>query len=140
MRRVVRRGLAWSAAVISSVAVSVALISATATATPDAQPGLITGPAWRATQDVPGLVPRGPSADAAWLSLGSVPGKGTRWEEMSRTALLDLHQLSRRNGAVAAGAAGRWNYAWPRDMAFVAVAMARTGHQPEALQALTFLQ
>jgi len=135
-----RRGLAWSAAALGCLAMPFALISATATATPDAQPGLVTGPAWRATQDVPGLVPRGPSADAAWLSSGSVPGKGTRWEEMSRTALLDLHQLSRRNGAVAAGAGGRWNYAWPRDMAFVAVALARTGHQPEALQALTFLQ
>jgi len=72
--------------------------------------------------------------------LGSVPGKGTRWQEMSRTALLDLHQLSRQNGAVAAGAGGRWNYSWPRDTAFVAVAMARTGHQGEALQALRFLR
>jgi len=59
---------------------------------------------------------------------------------MGRTALLDLHQLSRQSGAVAAGAAPRWNYAWPRDTAFVAVALARTGHQSEALKALTFLQ
>jgi len=59
---------------------------------------------------------------------------------MGRTALLDLHQLSRRSGAVAAGAAVRWNYAWPRDTAFVAVALARTGHHSEALKALTFLQ
>jgi GH15 family glucan-1,4-alpha-glucosidase len=59
---------------------------------------------------------------------------------MSRTALLDLHQLCHPGGAVAAGAGGRWNYAWPRDTAFVAVALARTGHQTEALQALGFLQ
>src|SRR5665811_769992 len=141
-RRAVRRGLAWSAALMGSAAMSVALMAATpgATTTPDAQPGLATGPGWRATQEVPGPVPRGPIADTTWLSLGSVPGKGTRWQEMSRTALLDLHQLSRQNGAVAAGAGGRWNYSWPRDTAFVAVAMARTGHQGEALQALRFLQ
>jgi len=59
---------------------------------------------------------------------------------MSRTALLDLHRLRGPGGAVAAGPAGRWNYAWPRDTAFVAVALARTGHQAEAVQALTFLQ
>ncbi len=59
---------------------------------------------------------------------------------MSRTALLDLRQLSRPNGAVAAGAAGPWKYAWPRDTAFVAVALARTGHRAEALKSLCFLQ
>ena len=133
-----RRGLAWSVAIVASLAVSAALIAAMTT--PAAQPNLVTGPDWRATQDVGGLVPRGPIADAAWLSLGSVPGKGTRWEDMVRVALLDLHQLSRPGGAVAAGAGGPWNYAWPRDTAFVAVALARTGHHAEALQALTFLQ
>jgi len=59
---------------------------------------------------------------------------------MVRTALLDLHQLSGPDGAVAAGAGGPWNYAWPRDTAFVAVALARAGHHAEALQSLTFLQ
>jgi GH15 family glucan-1,4-alpha-glucosidase len=111
------------------------MVSATATATPDAQPGLATGPGWRATQDTGGPVPRGPIADEGWLALGSVPGKGTRWEQMVRTSLLDLHQLT----AVAAGAGPIWNYAWPRDTAFVAVALARAGHHGEALQALMFL-
>ena len=129
----------WSAVVLCSVAVSAALIAATE-ATPEAQPGLVTGPGWRATKEVPGPVPRGPVADTRWLSLGSVPGRGTRWEEMSRTALLDLHQLSLPNGAVAAGAGGRWSYAWPRDSAFVAVALARTAHCSEAMKALTFLR
>ena len=128
MRRVVR----WSAAVLSGLAVAFALSSAAAASRPEAQQGLMTGPARRATPH--------PLADAAWLSSGSVPGKGTRWEEMSRTALLDLHRLSGRNGAVAAGPAGLWHYAWPRDMAFVAVALARTGHHAEAVQALAFLQ
>jgi GH15 family glucan-1,4-alpha-glucosidase len=136
----VRRGLSWSAGVLIAVTVLVAAISATATATPDAQPGLLTSPGWRATRDVPGPTPRGPSTDAAWLSLGSVPGEGTRWESMVRTALLDLHELSGPEGAVAAGPGGPWNYAWPRDTAFVAVALARSGHHGEALQALTFLQ
>jgi glucoamylase len=130
----------WSAAVLCSAALSAALIAATANATPEAQPGLVTRPGWRTTEEVAGPVPRGPIADTRWLALGSVPGKGTRWEEMSRTALLDLHQLSLPNGAVAAGAVGRWNYAWPRDSAFVAVALARTAHCFEALHALTFLQ
>ena len=135
-----RRGLTWSAAVLGALAVSAGLIAATAASTPDAQPSLITSPSWRTTQDISGLVPRGPITDAAWLSLGSVPGKGTRWEDMVHTALLDLHQLSAPGGAVAAGAGGGWNYAWPRDTAFVAVALARAGHQDEALLALGFLQ
>ena len=129
-----------SAAILGTLALTAALIAATAASTPVAQPNLITSPSWRTTQDISGPVPRGPIADAAWLSLGSVPGKGTRWEDMVRAALLDLHQLSRPGGAVAAGAGGPWNYAWPRDTAFVAVALARTGHHAEALQALTFLQ
>lgn len=136
----VRRGLGWSAAILGSVAVAVGLIAATSTGAPAAQPSLITGPSWRATQDIQGPLPRGPVADAGWLHLGSVPGKGTRWEAMVRMALLDIHHLSQPGGAVAAGAAEHWNYAWPRDTAFVAVALARTGHHAEALLALKFLQ
>jgi glucoamylase len=124
----------WSAAVLCAVGVSLALIASTATATPTAYPGLVTNPGWRAAQELPG------PADLTWLSQGSVPGKGTRWEGMSRAALLDLHRLSRQNGAVAAGPAGPWSYSWPRDTAFVAVALARTGHHGEALRALAFLQ
>lgn len=135
----VRRGLAWAVAIVASFAVSAALIATAATAPTSGQPGLVTGPDWRAAQDIGGLGPRGPIADAAWLSLGPVPGKDTRWEDMVRTALLDVHQLCQPNGAVAAGAGSRWNYAWPRDTAFVAVALARTGHGAEALQALRFL-
>lgn len=135
-----RRGLAWSASVLSCMAVCLALIAATANPAPDARPGLVTGPGWRAAQDSGGPVPGIPSADARWLAMGSVPGRDTRWEAMVRTALLDLHQLSGPGGAVAAGAGGHWNYAWPRDTAFAAVALARTGHQAEAVRALTFLQ
>ena len=124
------------------IALSAGVITATATRTPAAQPNLVTSPSWRVNRDIPGPVPHGPVADAAWLSSGSrsVPGTGTRWEDMVRIALLDLHQLSRPGGAVAAGAATRWNYAWPRDTAFVAVALARAGHHAEAFHALEFLQ
>ena len=134
-----RPGLAWSAAVLGVVAASAALVAATATPSPSPEPGLLTSPSWRTIQNIGGPVP-GSVADAAWLSLGSVPGKDTRWEDMVRTAMLDVHLLSRANGAGAAGAADRWNYAWPRDSSFVAVAMARTGHHGDALKTLEFLQ
>ena len=130
----------WSAVVLGSLTASAGLIAATAGATPDAQPSLITSASRRVTQDFAGPAPRGPVDDAAWLSLGSVPGMGSRWDDMVRVAMLDLHQLSRTNGAVAAAAADHWNYAWPRDSAFVAVALSRTGHHSEALRALEFLQ
>lgn len=122
----------WSGVALCAAAVSIAIIAATATVTTVAQPGLMTGPGWRAHGEL--------AADTAWLARGTIPGMGTRWEQMSRIALLDLHQLSSKNGAVAAGAGGRWNYAWPRDMAFVAVALARTGHSGEARQSLAFLE
>lgn len=134
------RGLAWSVAALSAVTASGALLAATLTPTPDAQPALVIGPGWRVTQDLPGPVPRGPGIDDAWLSQGSVPGQGTRWAGMVRLALLDLHQLSAPSGAVAAGAGGRWNYAWPRDSSFGSVALARTGHCAQARQVLAFLQ
>lgn len=134
------RGAVWFSAVLGSVVVVASLVTATGGTQPIAQPNLITSSSWRATVDISGPVPLGPIADAAWLSTGSVPGQGTRWEDMVRTALLDLHQLSQPSGAVAAGAGKSWSYAWPRDTAFVAVALARAGHHGEALQALEFLQ
>ena len=54
-------------------------------------------------------------------------------------ALADLRELVRPNGAVLAGAADRWEYVWPRDSAFVAVALAETGHPEEAARVLGFL-
>ncbi len=135
-----RRGVLWSAAVLGSVLLSGVLIAVRPGATSAAPASLTTGSGRHAAQDIQGAVPRGPIAAAEWLSLGSVPGAGTRWEGMVQTALLDLHQLSQPSGAVAAGVGGPWNYAWPRDTAFVAVALARTGHQADAWQELRFLQ
>lgn len=71
-----------------------------------------------------------------WVERGSVPGEGTQWESMSRWALLDIRQLlvsgKAAGGAPAAGAAPNWGYFWPRDGAFLAVALDRTGHHEEA--------
>ena len=101
-------------------------------------PVLITPSTWRAD---PGTR-AGAAATAAaqeWMDRGRVPGRGTRWEGMAEVALADLRELVRPNGAVLAGAADRWGYVWPRDSAFVAVALAETGHPEEAARVLGFL-
>lgn len=74
-----------------------------------------------------------------WLDAGTVPGAGTRFEDMSRGALADLHALVWDDGAVPAALHERWGYAWPRDNAFVAAALARTGHVDDAVRVLDFL-
>jgi GH15 family glucan-1,4-alpha-glucosidase len=75
----------------------------------------------------------------AWVASGRVPGAGTRWESMSRWALADVRTLVSADGAVRAGAGDRWSYVWPRDSAFVAVALARTGHPDDSRAVLDFL-
>ncbi len=76
------------------------------------------------------------AADRAWLGSGTVPGAGTRWEDMARWALVDLHTFQAPNGAVAAGPGGPWGYFWPRDGSFAAVALSRSGHPQDAAQVL----
>lgn len=105
-------------------------------------PALRNGPAWRSTW---ALAPSSlggrlldPPAEAVWLAYGNVPAEGERAGVVSQ-ALLDLHALTRPNGAVAAGPDGPWAYAWPRDSAFVAAAYAETGHSDDALRVLGFL-
>ena len=89
--------------------------------------------------------PRGAAlmqAAREWVETGSVPGEGTKWESMSRWALIDLHQAlggMSVGHAPAAGAAERWNYFWPRDGAFLVVALDRTGHQAEAQHLIDFM-
>lgn len=87
--------------------------------------------------------PRAASATAdeqrAWLAEGRVPGAGGPYEELARAALLDLHSLTVDDGVVVAGWSDRWRYVWPRDSAFVAVALARTGHVEDAVDVLAFL-
>lgn len=72
---------------------------------------------------------------SAWIGEGTIPGEGSAYEDMARVALWDLHLLTDglRSGALPpAGPAPRWGYFWPRDGAFVAVTLARTGHPDEA--------
>ena len=75
-----------------------------------------------------------------WLSTGTIPGAGTEFEDMATNALLDIYALTLDDGAVVAGWTPYWRYAWPRDNAFVAVALAATGHTDDALAVLAFLQ
>lgn len=57
-----------------------------------------------------------------------------------RSALLDLRVLSVGLPVSVAGWTDRWRYAWPRDVSFVASALARVGHPEHAADQLAFLQ
>ena len=80
------------------------------------------------------------AASRGWLAAGSVPGMNPAARSMAQRALLDLHLSTRADGAVVAGWYPGWNYAWPRDSSWVAVALAVTGHDADAVRVLTFLQ
>ncbi|KRE61295.1 hypothetical protein ASG78_13310 [Nostocoides sp. Soil756] len=56
------------------------------------------------------------------------------------SALLDLRALTAGLPVAVAGWSPRWRYAWPRDVAFVASALARVGRPDEAAAQLAFLQ
>lgn len=77
--------------------------------------------------------------ERAWLAAGRIPGAGTRWEPLSRAALLDLRTLLLGDGALVAAWAGPWRYVWPRDAAFAVAAFAATGHHDDAAAVLGFL-
>ena len=96
-------------------------------------------PAARAT---PGCTAASVAASERWLAAGTVPGTGGRpaMRSMAERALLDLHLSVRPDGAVVAGWYPGWDYAWPRDSSWVAVALAVTRHGADALRVLTFLQ
>ncbi len=57
-----------------------------------------------------------------------------------RSALLDLRALSAGLPVSVAGWSPRWRYAWPRDVSFVAAALARAGKPDDAVRQLAFLQ
>lgn len=100
-----------------------------AAAAPPAPQGELLGAGFHGTDD-PGPAVRG------WIGEGTVPGEGTAYEEMARVALWDLRLLTAGldDGLLpVAGPAARWDYFWPRDGAFVAVALARSGHAEEAV-------
>jgi hypothetical protein len=79
------------------------------------------------------------SAGARWLAAGTVPGTGPVLRSMAERSLLDLYLSVEPDGAVVAGYYHGWDYAWPRDSSWVAVALAVTGHSADALRVLTFL-
>ncbi len=102
------------------------------TASPE-PPRLVTPPDFRvtdATQQGRMII----EDHEAWIAAGTDPGQGTRWADMSYWALRDIKALSGHGPLPPAGAAEQWNYFWPRDGAFAAVAMDRTGHPDEARQ------
>jgi hypothetical protein len=79
--------------------------------------------------------------DRRWLArarpLGTdAPPWATRMYERS---LLVLRALTRRSGAVAAGARDGWAYVWPRDGAAATLALAAAGYPHEALRTTRFL-
>ena len=61
-------------------------------------------------------------------------------DDVLRSALLDLRALSVGLPVSVAGWSDRWRYAWPRDVSFVATALARIGHPEHAAEQLAFLQ
>ena len=75
-----------------------------------------------------------------WLRAGLVPGATSAQRSMAARALLDLRLALRPDGAVLAGWRAGWEYAWPRDSSWVAVALVQTGHPAMAYQILRFLQ
>jgi glucoamylase len=82
-------------------------------------------------------------ADLDWLRTGLVPGTTATQRSMAARALLDLKLAVRPDGGVIAGwqnARAGWEYVWPRDSSWVAVALTDTGHPAMAYQILRFLQ
>jgi glucoamylase len=89
-----------------------------------------------------GVNPESPEIrlSGSWLAGGRMPevpelGGST----MVQDALRDLETLSLPYGVPVAGWAPAWRYVWPRDSAFAASALARTGHIAEARRILNFL-
>jgi glucoamylase len=72
---------------------------------------------------------------APWVRTALLGG-----DDVLRSALLDLRALSVGLPVSVAGWSHRWRYAWPRDVSFVATALARVGHPEHAAEQLSFLQ
>lgn len=79
------------------------------------------------------------AASKQWLSSGTIPGGSAADVNLATRALLDLRLSVLPDGAVVAGFHQGWDYTWPRDSSFVAVALAGTGHFAESLNILRFL-
>jgi glucoamylase len=75
-----------------------------------------------------------------WLAQGTVPSPDGPYAALATTALSDLYSLTLHSGGVIASTRAAWHYVWPRDSAFAAAALARTGHVSDAVHDLEFLQ
>ena len=100
------------------------------------------GQAARLTRAESACVAATERADRTWLRTGLVPGATATQRSMATRALLDLRLAVRPDGAVLAGwrAGPLYQYAWPRDSSWVAVALTDTGHPAMAYRILRFLQ
>ena len=78
--------------------------------------------------------------EEAWLEGCARWTRAAQDDDLLRSALLDLRVLSAGLPAAVAGWSQRWRYAWPRDTAFVAAALARVGRPEDAVRQLAFLQ
>ena len=80
-------------------------------------------------------------ADRNWLDTGLVPGATATQRSMATRALLDLSLAVRPDGAAQAGwlSGSEYEYAWPRDSSWVAVALTDAGHPAMAYRILEFL-
>jgi glucoamylase len=81
-------------------------------------------------------------ADLNWLEAGRVPGATPTPRSLGPPAMLDQSLAVRPDGAVQAGwlPGSDYEYAWPRDSSWVAVALTDTGHPATAYRILAFLQ
>jgi glucoamylase len=81
-------------------------------------------------------------ADRNWLGAGRVPGATATQRSMATRALLELRLAVRPDGALLAGwrSGQGYEYAWPRDSSWVAVALTDAGHPALAYLILRFLQ
>ncbi|MGL4176653.1 MAG: hypothetical protein ACRCSN_11285 [Dermatophilaceae bacterium] len=79
--------------------------------------------------------------ESAWLaSCAGWTRHGEHGDALLRDALLDLRVLSVGLPVSVAGWSRPWRYAWPRDVSFVATALARVGLVDDAVAQLRFLQ
>lgn len=79
------------------------------------------------------------SSSRRWLQRGTVPGETPKERRMAARALLNLHLLTRPNGAAVAAWYPRWKSVWPRDASWTSVAFSTTSHHHEAYKILRFL-
>lgn len=111
-----------------------------AAAEPDTwpEPGLRTNESFR-LEPTDAIARQVLAGDVTWVDQGTDPGRGTPWADMSHWALMDLRRLTSSPGGPPAGAAESWGYFWPRDGAFIALALARTGHPEDARRIVDFM-